>query len=224
MQKRLINLLSQSHYFSILRYLAGTMRSLLKKTLDGRKIILASKSPRRQELLKMLELDFEIRTKETDESYSENLKGAEVARYLAEKKALAFQGELNADDLLITSDTTVCVDDQILNKPENKEEAMKMLKQLSGRKHEVITACALFSKEGLKVFHDSTEVHFRELSLEEIEHYVDGYAPFDKAGAYGIQDFIGAIGVDRIHGSYYTVMGLPLHLLYKELKNLLEKK
>ncbi len=199
------------------------MCSLLKNSLSGRKIILASKSPRRQELLKMLELDFEIRTKETDESYAEHFQGAEVARHLAEKKARAFEGETLGENIIITSDTTVCIDGQILNKPNDKEEATAMLKQLSGRKHEVITACALYSKEGLKVFHDSTEVHFRELSLEEIEHYIDTYPPFDKAGAYGIQDFIGAIGVVEIRGSYYTVMGLPLHLLYTQLQGLEEK-
>jgi septum formation protein len=202
---------------SILRYFAATMRSLLKQSLEGRKIILASKSPRRQELLKGLEIDFEIRVKEVDESFDPSLKGAEVARFLARMKASAFLSSLNEDEILITSDTTVCLGDEILNKPADRDEAVSMLSKLSGQTHSVVSAVALTSTSKQVIFHDETSVHFRELTLEEIEHYVDHYRPFDKAGSYGIQDFIGFIGVDKMSGSYYTVMGLPLHLLYQEL-------
>lgn len=195
------------------------MCSLLQQRLKGRKIILASKSPRRQELLKGLEIDFEIRVKEVDESFDPSLQGAEVARFLAQVKAGTFLSSLDENEILITSDTTVCFGDEILNKPADRAEAIAMLSKLSGQTHRVVSAVALTSKSKQVLFHDETTVHFRKLTSEEIEHYVDHYRPFDKAGSYGIQDFIGFIGIDKMNGSYYTVMGLPLHLLYQELSN-----
>jgi len=207
------------HEFSILCYFVATMRSLLEQALKGRKIILASKSPRRQELLRGLEIDFEIRAQDVDESFDPSLQGAEVARFLAQAKASAFLSSLQEDEILITSDTTVCLGDEILNKPADRAEAIGMLSKLSGQTHSVVSAVALTSKAKQVLFHDETSVHFRELTLKEIEHYVDQYRPFDKAGSYGIQDFIGFIGIDKMNGSYYTVMGLPLHLLYQELSS-----
>lgn len=190
---------------------------MLSTKLAGKNIILASQSPRRQDLLKGLEVEFEIRTKDIEEDYPDHLKKEQVARFLAQKKANAFVDELEENDLLITSDTTVCVDELILNKPLSFEEATGMLKLLRNRTHVVVTAVALTSKAKQVVFHDQTEVTFGNLTDQEIEHYITVYKPFDKAGSYGAQNFLGYIGITKLSGSYFNVMGFPLHRVYEEL-------
>lgn len=179
-------------------------------------LILASKSPRRQDLLKSLGLDFEIRTNEVDESFPADMEVKQVAQYLAEKKSAAF-GELAKRELLITSDTTVILGLAILNKPANEQEAINMLHALSNQAHEVVTGVCLRSADKTVAFSETTEVHFRGLTGAEIEHYVTQYRPMDKAGAYGIQEWIGMIGIEKIIGDYYNVMGLPTHRLYSNL-------
>ena len=180
-------------------------------------LILASKSPRRQNLLKELGFDFEIRTKEIQEIYPPELQREQVAVFLSELKASAFVEGLNTKDLVITSDTIVCLGDEIIGKPTDREDAIKMLGKLSGNKHEVITAVTLLSKEKQHTFYDVTEVYFKELTSEEIEYYIDKYEPFDKAGSYGIQEWIGYVGIEKIIGSYFNVMGLPVKRVYDEL-------
>ncbi|NQX97323.1 MAG: septum formation protein Maf [Flavobacteriales bacterium] len=180
-------------------------------------IILASKSPRRQNLLKELGFDFEIKTKEIEEIYPPELKKEKVAVFLSELKASAFVEEIKENDLVITSDTIVCLQDEIIGKPTGREDAIKMLEKLSGNKHEVITAVTLLSKEKTHTFYEVTEVYFKPLTLDEIEYYIDKYKPFDKAGSYGIQEWIGYIGIEKINGSYFNVMGLPVKRVYDEL-------
>lgn len=180
-------------------------------------IILASKSPRRQHLLKELGFEFEIITKEVEEVYPPELKKEQVAIFLSELKAKAFKGDLKENDLIITSDTIVCLGEDIIGKPINREDAINMLGKLSGNSHEVITAVTLLSKEKQHTFYDLTEVYFKTLTSEEIEYYIDNYQPFDKAGSYGVQEWIGYIAIEKINGSYYNVMGLPVKKLYEEL-------
>lgn len=179
-------------------------------------LILASKSPRRQELLRSLEVDFEIRTKEVDESFPATIPVNGVAEYLAVKKSQAFE-DLKGSELVITSDTTVLNDGQILNKAENAQEAFEMIQSLSGKTHQVITGVCLRSSNKKVSFSETTKVTFRKLEKAEIEHYIQNYKPFDKAGAYGIQEWIGMVGIEKIEGDFYNVMGLPLHKLYKHL-------
>ena len=190
---------------------------MLKGKLTQKKIVLASGSPRRQQFLKDLDLDVEIRLKPVEEIYPDELKGEEIALFLAELKAKAFENDLAENEILITGDTIVCIDDQALGKPKDKTEATKMLQNLSGRTHEVISSVCLKSTQKTKTFCDKTVVYFKELSSEEIEYYIENHQPYDKAGAYGIQEWIGQIGVQKIEGSYFTVMGMPTHLLYDEL-------
>lgn len=180
-------------------------------------IILASKSPRRQNLLKELGFDFEIRTKEVEEVYPSGLKREQVALYLSELKADTFKDELLPDELIITSDTIVCLGEEIIGKPTDRQDAIKMLQKLSGKRHEVITAVTLLSKEKKRSFYEISEVYFKELTLPEIEYYIDNYQPYDKAGSYGIQEWIGYIAIEKINGSYFNVMGLPVKKLYEEL-------
>jgi septum formation protein len=182
-------------------------------------IILASKSPRRKELLEGLGVKFELRTKDTDESFSASLNPEEVAGYLSEKKAKAFSEELKSGELIIASDTIVVLDKEILGKPLDHSEAVQMLQKLSGKMHQVYTAFTLMDENKMQTITDMTKVFFKDLSNEEIDHYVRKYQPFDKAGAYGIQEWIGFIAVEKIEGSYFTVMGLPVHLIYDSLKN-----
>ncbi len=182
-------------------------------------IILASGSPRRQELFKELGVDFTIKVKPINEVYPLNLKEEEITNYLAELKAKAFEPELNENDFIITSDTIVWLNNKALEKPKNKNEAICMLQELSGKKHKVITSICLKSKFKQKIFFDVTNVYFKELTLDEITFYVENYKPFDKAGAYGIQEWIGFIGVTKLEGSYFNVMGFPVHKLYEEMKN-----
>jgi septum formation protein len=179
--------------------------------------ILASKSPRRQFLLKDLGLDFEVHTREVDESFPEDLKAQEIPLFLCQKKADAFDHELGENTIVITADTIVWVNEQVLNKPENYDDAVRMLKLLSGRMHEVYTGVCIKSKNKTKVFYSLTKVYFKHLSENEIEYYIKNFHPYDKAGAYGAQEWIGYIAVEKIEGSYFNVMGLPLRELYEEL-------
>lgn len=179
-------------------------------------IILASKSPRRQELLKMMDLDFKVVLKEVDESYPGGLEPAQVAVYIADKKARAFMEQEN-DSIVITADTIVAYNNEILGKPEDAEHALEMLTKLSGSKHQVFTGVSLTYREEILSFFDLTEVYFKPLTSEQIEYYIESYKPFDKAGSYGIQDWIGLVAVERIEGSYTNVMGLPTEKLYQAL-------
>jgi len=188
----------------------------LLKNISKYKIVLASQSPRRQELLRGLHLDFTVQVKNVDESYPDYLVGVDIPMYLAEKKANAY----NIDDetLLITADTIVWHEGQVLGKPIDKAEAKRMLKQLSGKTHEVITGVCIRTSKKRKVFHVISEVRFASLSDDEIDFYMNNYKPYDKAGSYGVQEWIGYIGVEHIEGSYFNVMGLPIQRLYNELK------
>lgn len=192
---------------------------MLSEKLKNKNIILASGSPRRQELFKELGLDFSIQVKAVEEIYPPTLKGAEITNYLAELKAAAFT-DLAENDIVITSDTIVWLNDKAIEKPINKQHAIEMLQELSGKCHEVITSICIKTFASKKVFYDVTQVCFKTLSIEEIDFYVENYQPFDKAGAYGIQEWIGYIGVTKIEGSYFNVMGLPVHKLYEELMKL----
>lgn len=184
-----------------------------------KKIILGSKSPRRQQLLKELGLEYEIRTRNTDESFSPELQNEEIALHLAKIKAAAIADTLSPEELLITADTIVCLENEVLNKPATAEEAQEMLGKLSGNMHRVYTGVCLMSAEKQTAFYDETKVFFRALTPAEIAYYVQHHKPFDKAGAYGAQEWMGYIGVERIEGSYFNVMGLPLHKLYLELQD-----
>jgi len=187
--------------------------------LKDLKIILASRSPRRQQLLQGLGLTFEINTDiDVAEFFPAHLRNEQIALYLAELKAKAYEKFIGKDNLLITADTIVLIGDKILGKPADNEEAIEMLSQLSGNMHTVITAVCIWSHNLKSSFYDVSDVWFRVLSREEIEYYVNNYAPFDKAGAYGVQEWIGYIGIERVEGSYFNVMGLPIHRVYEELK------
>ena len=193
---------------------------MLKNILKNHNVILASGSPRRQQFLKDLDIPFSIQLFEVEEIYPDHLKGTEITDFLAKLKATPFDNTLKDHEIVITSDTIVWQDGSALGKPKNKEEAFQMLKSLSGKKHEVISSVCLKTKEFSKIFNDTTLVHFSILNDNEIEYYIDVFQPFDKAGSYGIQEWIGYIGVEKIEGSYFNVMGLPVHKLYKELKEL----
>lgn len=193
---------------------------MLKEKLAKFNIILASGSPRRQQFFKDLDLNFEIRIKSVEEIYPNHLVGTEITDYLADLKTVPFKNELNNNDLLVTSDTIVWLNNKALGKPKNYDEAFKMITSLSGKSHQVITSVSLKSKDFQKIFNDTATVHFRELTNEEIDYYIKTYQPYDKAGAYGIQEWIGKVGIYKIEGSYFNVMGLPVHKLYKELMNL----
>ena len=185
-----------------------------------KKIILASNSPRRRELLAGLDLDFEVQViKGIDESYPETLAPDKVAQYIAAKKADAYVPAIHEDDLVITADTVVIVDNDILGKPHDESEAKAMLRRISGRSHQVVTGVCLVTKDKRREFSVSTDVTFRSLSESEIDYYVSHYRPFDKAGAYGIQEWIGYVGVTGLNGSYFNVMGLPVQRIYSELQH-----
>ncbi|MBT3546421.1 MAG: septum formation protein Maf [Flavobacterium sp.] len=189
---------------------------MLRKKLSKYNLILASGSPRRQHLFKELNIPFTIEVKEINELYPEDLKAAEITDYLAELKSKSFTN-LQQNDLLITSDTIVWFEGMAIGKPKDNEDAFRMLKRMSGKKHCVYTSISIKSMSFKKVFNDKTIVEFEEFTDEEINYYLDNFNPYDKAGSYGIQDWIGLIGVKRIEGSYFNVMGLPVHKLYKEL-------
>jgi septum formation protein len=181
-------------------------------------IVLASKSPRRQELMKAIGLNFTIELKEVDESFPEGLQPSAVAVYISEKKAKAFGSTKN--QITITADTIVALDGEILGKPDDKAHAQEMLRKLSGRKHEVYTGVTIIKDNELTSFYDLSEVYCREVTDEEIEYYIDNFKPFDKAGSYGVQDWWGLVVVEKINGSYTNVMGLPTEKLYQALSNL----
>ncbi|MDX6745981.1 Maf-like protein [Polaribacter sp. PL03] len=192
---------------------------MLKQKLKSFNIILASGSPRRQQFFKDLDIDFSIKLKEIEEIYPKELKGAEITDFLADLKSKAFK-DLQEKDILITSDTIVWLENKALGKPKDAKDAFNMLKALSGKKHEVITSISIKNNSFQKIINDITTVTFKELSNDEINYYINNYKPFDKAGAYGIQEWIGYIGIENIEGSYFNVVGLPVHKLYKELMNL----
>lgn len=188
--------------------------------LKNYNVILASNSPRRKELLAGLGIDFEIRTlPDVDESYPETLSGADIPLYISKEKADAYRDMLAPGELMITADTIVWIDGSVLGKPKDREDALRMLRQMSGRTHEVFTGVCITTTGWQRSFSARTEVRFASLSDEEITYYVDKYRPMDKAGAYGVQEWIGFIGVEYISGSYYNIMGLPVQRLYQELKN-----
>lgn len=195
---------------------------MLQEKLKDHHIILASGSPRRQQFFKDLLLDFEIRLKPIKEEYPANLQGKEITNYLAELKAAAFEGELNTGDILITSDTIVWHEGTALEKPKDAAQALEMIKALCGKIHEVITSVCFKTPEKIKTVHATTHVTFSQLEEDEIQFYIDQFRPFDKAGAYGIQEWIGLIGVERIEGSYFNVVGLPTHLVYQTLIEIAE--
>ncbi len=182
-------------------------------------ILLASKSPRRRELLQQLRIPFTvISIGGIDETYPHDLPLLSVAEYLSRKKADAYKDKINDDDLVITADTVVIGNDQIYGKPKDSEDAVRILKELSGKTHSVATGVTIMNSKKITSFTTVTEVSFCQLSEEEIRYYIENYSPMDKAGAYGIQEWIGAVAVDSIHGSFYNVMGLPINRVYHELK------
>lgn len=190
---------------------------MLKDQLKNYKIILASGSPRRRQFLKELELDFEIRLKPVDEIYPEQLKAEAITDYLAKLKAEAFVNEIQPNELIITSDTIVWHNNTALGKPLDKSHAKTMIFSLSDDWHQVISSVCFTTATQQIIKHFTTEVHFKSLSEEEINYYVEKYNPIDKAGAYGIQEWIGLIGIDTIKGSYFNVVGLPTHIVYETL-------
>lgn len=182
------------------------------------KVILASNSPRRKELLAGLGVDYEVRTlPDVDESYPETLQGADIPLYIAKEKADAYVAMMQPGELMITADTIVWLDGKVLGKPRDGEDALQMLRTMSGRTHEVFTGVCITTTDWQRSFTAQTEVRFATLSEEEIAYYVDNFQPMDKAGAYGVQEWIGFIGVENISGSYYNIMGLPVQKLYREL-------
>ncbi len=199
-------------------------KKMLLEKIKNYKIFLASQSPRRYELLKNMDIDFELAPKIfVDESYSPDKKKCEIPVYLSQKKAEAYSQILDTPEkLIITADTIVLLDEQVLEKPDNQTDAAKMLRRLSGKKHSVITGMTLKTSTKQKSFEAVTYVWFKDFSEEEIDYYVKNYKPLDKAGAYGIQEWIGLVGVEKIEGSYFNVVGLPVHKLYAELNSFLE--
>lgn len=193
---------------------------MLKISLKGKNLILASGSPRRKFFLEELGLDFEVRLKPIDEHFPSNLQGHEVSDYLAVSKAKPFLDELCPEEILITADTIVWCDNAALNKPENEEHARSMLRQLSGTEHEVISSVAITTSKSQELITETTRVKFKELEPEEIEYYIKNYKPFDKAGGYGIQEWIGYIGIEWIKGSYFNVMGFPVQKFYESIRKL----
>lgn len=189
---------------------------MLTQLTDKYQVILASNSSRRKELLKEIVPFFKTDAKSVEEIYPETLKGKQIAIYLSELKSAPFAPESN--ELIITSDTIVVLKNEVMGKPSSKEDAIKMLEKLSGKTHEVITGVTIKTKDKTISFSDSTQVEFYPLSSDEIYYYVEKYKPYDKAGSYGIQEWIGYIGIKKMNGDFYNVMGLPVHLLYRELK------
>lgn len=190
---------------------------MLREKLKNYHIILASGSPRRQEFFKGLGIDFEVRLKPIKEDYPSRLRHFEISDYLAQLKSLQFENELQTNDILITSDTIVWHNNKALGKPRTEQEAFEMLKSMSNQTHEVITSVCFKTIQSEKTVNNTTKVTFKEFSDEEIWYYVHHFNPMDKAGAYGIQEWIGQIGVTNIEGSYFNVMGLPVHLVYDTL-------
>lgn len=196
---------------------------MLLERLKQYNVVLASNSPRRRELLADLGIEFTVRTlKGIDESFPPELPVLEIAEYISRKKAHAYQSEMNPGELIITADTVVILGDEVLGKPTDSDDARRMLRELSGKTHKVVTGVTIVTNDKISSFSAVTDVEFAQLSDEDINYYVDNYQPLDKAGAYGIQEWIGCMGVRHINGSFYNVMGLPLHRLYTELERLLK--
>lgn len=193
---------------------------MLKEKLAKYNVLLASSSPRRQQFLREMNVDFSVQLKPIEEVYPTHLKAEEITDYLAKLKANAFKASLQQNDLVLTSDTLVWLDGKALGKPKDKKDAFDMLASMAGKTHEVITSFCLMSLTFTKVFHEITKVTFKELTSDEINYYLDVYQPYDKAGSYGIQEWIGLIAIEKIEGSYANVVGLPTHRLYKELMQL----
>lgn len=191
------------------------------ENLNKYKVVLASNSPRRKELLTGLGIQYEVKTlPDIDESFPEGMDGVEIPAYIARAKADAYRSAMQEDELIITADTIVWLDGEVMGKPQDEEDARRMLRALSGRTHQVITGVCLTSVASQKSFATVTDVTFARLTEEEIAYYVEHYRPMDKAGSYGIQEWIGFVGVESISGSYFNVMGLPIQRLYTELKKL----
>lgn len=193
---------------------------MFSKSTFPYRVVLASGSPRRQQFLRDMGLDFEVRLKEVDEVYPDTLKAGEITDYLAGLKADAFKGEIKPNELLITSDTIVWLGEKAIGKPRDSNDAKRMLGGLSGKVHQVFTSVCLRTASDNVIFHDVTNVTFAPLRAADIDHYINTYKPLDKAGAYGIQDWIGLIGISRIEGSYTNVVGLPTEKLYRHLAHL----
>ena len=190
--------------------------------IKGKKIILGSNSPRRKELLAGMDIEFTVDTGNTfEEVYDPQTQQEKIPEVLSEGKSYGFHRELENDEILITSDTLVLCEGRVMGKPHSREEAVDMLRHLSGKAHKVITAVTVRDKVRCSTSSDTSNVHFKNLTDSEIEYYIDTYKPFDKAGAYGIQEWIGYIGIDKIEGSFFTIMGLPVHLVYQELSKFL---
>lgn len=193
----------------------------MQKLLDGKHVILASNSPRRKELLAGLDLDFEVKVlPNIDESYPENLPAMEVSEYISQKKAEAYKGLIRENDVVITADTVIICENEIMGKPHDAEDAQRMLRKLSNKSHQVTTGVCITTLKEQVHFSVTTHVSFKELTDDEINYYIATYKPFDKAGAYGIQEWIGYIGCTGLDGSYYNVMGLPVQRIYRELLKL----
>ncbi|NHM02022.1 Maf-like protein [Flavobacterium difficile] len=193
---------------------------MLHEKFKNHRIILASGSPRRQQFLKELDVAFEIQLKDIEELYPEHLQAEEITNFLAKLKASAFVSELNENDILITSDTIVWLNNKALGKPKDYEDAFEMLTEMSGTTHKVITSVCIKTTNKEVVFHEETLVTFTKLSADEINYYLKNYKPFDKAGSYGIQEWIGLVAIEKIEGSYANVVGLPTHRLYEEMMKL----
>ena len=193
---------------------------MLNQLLKGKQVILASGSPRRQQFFKELGIAFKIELRPIEEIYEDHLKGHQISDFLAELKASIYKKDLQPQDILITSDTIVIHEGQCLGKPKDEKEAFNMLQSMSNKTHEVISSVCFTTSTSQQTIYASTAVTFKELSKEEIEYYIENYKPYDKAGAYGIQEWIGAIGITEIKGSYNNVMGLPTHMVYKTLAEL----
>lgn len=194
----------------------------LIQKINRYKITLASRSPRRQQILRQLGIRFDVVIREFDESYPDNLKGSEIALHIASRKASALRDELAGNEIVITADTIVWCNGKVLGKPENIDDTVAILGEISGNTHEVITAVCIVSKRKETLFHESTLVTFERLNAEELRFYAEKFKPYDKAGAYGIQEWIGLAGCSRIEGSYFNVVGLPVHRVYTELKKFVE--
>ena len=195
---------------------------MLLDKLKQYNVVLASNSPRRRELLADLGIDFKVRTiKGIDESYPHDMPVLEIAEFISQKKAQAYQRQMGENEIIITADTVVILGNEVLGKPANTADACRMLRELSGNTHKVVTGVTIVMPGRMSSFSAVTDVEFAQLSDEDIDFYVDNYRPLDKAGAYGIQEWIGCMGVRHINGSFYNVMGLPLHRLYSELDRLL---
>ncbi|MFN6379718.1 MAG: Maf family nucleotide pyrophosphatase [Flavobacteriales bacterium] len=191
---------------------------MILTNLDGKKIVLASKSPRRKQLLESIDIPYEVRTLDVPEDFPPALQAGEIPLFLSKLKASAFKETMAENEIVITADTVVWINGHVLNKPEDKDEAFAMISELSGAKHIVYTAVTIMSSSKVTSFVDETEVEFRKLEPIEIEYYLEKYQPYDKAGAYGVQEFIGSIGIKSLKGSYFNVMGLPIHRVYEILK------